>query len=57
MGNEIYVKINVKLQEKTPAKWDMSTHHVPTVSCVNLRSRNFGFNMFLMTFLETIKTN
>ena len=40
------LKINAKLQEKTRAWWDMSIHHVPTVSCVNLRSQNFVFTVF-----------
>ena len=35
------LKINAKLQEKTFARWDMSIHYVPTVSCVNVRSQSF----------------
>ena len=41
------LKINAKLQEKTLARWDLSIHHVLTVSCVNLRSQNFVFNVFI----------
>ena len=39
------LKINAKLQEKTFARWDMSIHHVPTVSCVNLKVKVL-FSMF-----------
>ena len=31
----IYKLKKAKLQEKTLARWDMSIHHVPTLSCVN----------------------
>ena len=41
------LQANAKLQEKTHAKWDMSIHHVPTISCVNLRSQSFVFNVFI----------
>ena len=41
------LKINAKLQEKTLARWDMSIHHVPTVSCVSLGSPNFVFNILI----------
>ena len=41
------LKINVKLQEKTLARWDLSIYHVPTVSCVNLRSQSFVFNVLI----------
>ena len=66
------LKINAKLQEKTLARWDMSIHHLPTVSSTNLRSQSFVFNVLIScygrfctfhqrnrvyTFLETIKTN
>ena len=64
------LKINAKLQEKTFARWDMSIHHVPTVSCVNLKVKVL-FLMFwsvvmvdlrqqrnqVFACLETIKTN
>ena len=41
------LKINAKLQEKTLARWDMSIHHVSTVSCVSLRSQRFVFNVLI----------
>ena len=41
------LKIYAKLQEKTLAKWNMPIHHVPTVSCVNLRSQIFICNVFI----------
>ena len=37
------LKINAKLQERTLARWDISIHHVPTVSCVNLQTQSFVF--------------
>ena len=39
------LKINAKLQEKTLARWDMSIHHVPTLSCVRIRNQRFIFNI------------
>ena len=64
------LKINAKLQERTLARWDISIHHVPTVSCVNLQT-HFLFLLFwsvamvdlkqqrnrVCACLETIKTN
>ena len=41
------LNINTKLQEKTLGRLDMSIHHVPTVSCVNLRSQSFAFNVLI----------
>ena len=41
------LKINAKLQEKALMRWDMSIHHVPTVSCINLQSQWFVFNVFI----------
>ena len=41
------LETNAKLQEKTLARWDMSVHHVPTVSCVNLQSQSFVFNVLI----------
>ena len=41
------LKINAKLQEKTLERWDMSIHHAPTISCVNIRSQNFVFNVLI----------
>ena len=41
------LKINAKFQEKTLANWDMSIHHVLTVSCVNPQSQNFVFNVLI----------
>ena len=40
------LKIHAKLQEKTLARWHMSTHQVPTVSCINLGRQNFVFTVF-----------
>ena len=40
------LKIKAKLQEKTPAKRDISIQHLPTESCVDLRSQSFVFNQF-----------
>ena len=41
------LKINAKLQEKTLVRWDMSIHHLPTVSWVDLWSQNFLFNVVI----------
>ena len=41
------LKINEKLQEKTLARRDMSIHHVPTISRVNLQSQNFISNVLI----------
>ena len=64
------LKINVKLQEKTLAKWDMSIHHVPIAYlAVSISEAKVLFLMFwsavmvylkqqrnrVCTFLETIK--
>ena len=35
------LEINANLQEKTLASWDMSIHHVSTVSCVSLQNQSF----------------
>ena len=43
------LKINPKLQEKTFERWAMSFHHVPTVSCVDLRSQSFVFKQLPWT--------
>ena len=54
------LKINAKLQEKTLARSDMSIHHVPAVSCVNLRSQSFVFNVLISChgrFKATKKSN
>ena len=62
------LEINAKLQEKTRARWDMSIHHVPAVSCFNLWSQGLMFwsvamvnlkqqRNWVWTCLETIKNN
>ena len=54
------LKLNAKLQEKTLARSDMPIHHVPTVSCVNLRSQSFVFNVLISChgqFEETKKSS
>ena len=43
-------KINPKLQEKTLSMWDMSIHHVPTVSCANLPSQSFVFDVLMSCY-------
>ena len=46
----LWVKINVKLHKKTLAKRDMSIHHLPTVSCVNLLSQSFVLNVLISCY-------
>ena len=41
------LKVNAKLQEKSSGRWDMSIHHEPTISYVNLQSQSFVFNGFI----------
>ena len=48
------LKINSKLQEKTFARWDISIHHVPTVSRVNLEAKVL-FLMFWSTKKSSLR--